>query len=228
MHFVARLMPVAALALLIACKSGSGDPVQPLPDSGTMASGGGYPAGPYGSVVGKTIRNYQFEGYRDPSAGFGSDHVVEFALGDFFNPTADATYGPGELFPEGEPKPLALMINVGATWCAPCQQEARDILPGEYAALKPRGMELLMILAESADPGEVADLVNLDNWVEVFEVNYPSAIDPTRQLADIASPEQFPANVIVDTRDMAIKEVVTGIPKQSFFDKLEQLLEPTE
>jgi hypothetical protein len=218
---------VRAVALVIVasgCTSGSGEPLDPAPGSGSQVIDEEYPAGPYGTVVGDVIENFEFQGYVDASQGLTEDRRVSITLGDFFNPTGMGTHGDDGPFVAGSPKPKALMINVSAVWCGPCKQEAANILPGEYAHYHPLGLELLMVLADSLEVGTPAAFGDLDAWCSTFPVNYPAVIDPEYQLGGSFDTSQYPANFIVDTATMTIVEVVSGIPQDSFFSKLETVL----
>lgn len=215
---------VVPLALVIGCTSGSGDPLEPLADSGIPVVEGDYPEGASGTAVGSLIENFSFKGYVNAREGFGEAFQTDITLGDFYNPTGEGVYGPDALFPEDAPKPKALMINVSAVWCGPCKEEAQTTLPKHYAELSPQGMQLLLVLADSEAVGSPAGFKHLDNWVQAFDVFYPAAIDPSYQLGGSFDQSQFPANFIIDTRDMTIAEVVSGIPGQGFFDKLSELL----
>ncbi len=212
-------------ALLTGCTSGSGDPLDPLPNSGGELVSGEYPEGATGTSVGSLIANFSFDGYvnfRESSEG--SENQSEIKMSDFYNPTGEGTYGPDSIFEEGSPMPKALMINVSAVWCGPCKEEAQTTLPEHYGELNPVGMELLMILADSEAVGTPADFSHLDNWCTAFDVHYPAAIDPSYQLGGSFDQSQFPANFIIDTRNMTIVDVVSGIPGDSFFDKMEEVL----
>ncbi len=216
---------VLALALLgTACTSGSGDPLTPLPHSGREAVEGDYPEGAKGTQVGSVMANFVFQGYRNAREGLGADHQRDITLGDFYNPAGDATYGPDEIYPEGTAKPRALFINVSAVWCGPCKEEAQTTLPKHYAELNPEGMELMMVLADSSAVGSPAEFSDLDNWCTSFDVHYPAVIDPAQQLGGSFDQSQFPANFIIDTRTMQIVEVISGIPGEQFFAKMDEVL----
>ncbi len=213
-----------ALPVVGGCTSGSGEPLEPLPNSGGRVVEGDYPEGTTGTALGSLIENFAFEGYVNARDGLGEQYRSQITLGDFYNPTGDGTYGPDAIRPEGTLKPKALMINVSAVWCGPCKEEAQTTLPKHYKELGPEGMELLMVLADSEAVGSPAGFSHLDNWCTAFDVFYPAAIDPKYQLGGSFDQSQFPANFIVDTRDMTIRDVVSGIPSQGFFDKISELL----
>lgn len=209
---------------LMACTSGVGDPLEPLPNSGGEAVEGDYPEGPKGTTVGSIIDNFVFEGYVNARDGLGESFQRQITLGDFYNPTADGVYGPDELHAEGTPKPLALFINVSAVWCGPCKEEAQTTLPDHYAELNPEGMDILMVLADSAAVGSPAAFNDLDNWCSSFDVHYPAVVDPSQQLGGSFDQSQFPANFIIDTRTMTIIDLVTGIPGDAFWEKMDEVL----
>lgn len=242
-----------AVLLAPACKSGGDEPLAPLPgsvpqtqcDSGEGGGGAGgargsgapaecYPAGPYRVSPGSVIANFALPGYARPAAGIGESHRLACApetapascltLGDFYNPSGDASYQAGDKFPEGEAKPKALLINISAVWCGPCKQEAARVFPGEYAALHPQGLEILVVLVDGENQGEAATWDNLDNWVTSFPVSYAAARDPDYQLGVLFDTSAYPVNVLVDARTMKIEEMVTGLPQEAFWGSVDEVL----
>jgi hypothetical protein len=179
-----------------------------------------YPAGPFGISVGSIIANYQFIGFVNSEDSRSSMQALQLA--DFYNPTGDGQY------PEGSPykgaKPKALLLDIAAVWCGPCQYEAKNVLPGKYKKYKALGGELFMQLADGPDLGVAAEPKHLVSWTTKYKVNYPSAIDPSYKLAALFESDAFPANFIVDTRTMTIVEVVSGVPSDSFWAKFEAIL----
>lgn len=184
-----------------------------------------YPAGPYGIDKQSIIENYKFVGYANSMVSIDALQPIELA--EFYNPTGDATFGPGSVFGEGNPKPKGLVINVGSVWCPPCNQEAATVLPGEYAHYKPLGGEILFQLADGPTPGTPAKLMHLSSWVKKYQVNYPAVLDPSYRLNELFAENAYPANLMVRTSDMRIVEVVAGIPQAGFWSKFDQLLAGT-
>jgi hypothetical protein len=216
-------LAATAVLLLAACTSSSGDPAAPLPGSGSIGDGE-YPDEPYSTTnVGAVMENLTFPGYARPADGIGASAQVAIALADFYNPTGDGVFDVGSPFGEGEPKPRALIINIAGLWCAPCKFEAAEVLPQEYAALQPRGLELIGLLADTATPGEPATFKELDAWVTAFDSPYPSVIDPPYRLAAPFG-QSFPVNYIIDPTTMTIVDVVKGLPQESFWSQVDQLL----
>ena len=222
-----KLRPLSLALLLLAlsaCKSTAGDPVEPVPGSGGETVEGDYPAGPYGTTVGETIQAFCFEGYVNPSEGTGEGFTSTICLNDLYNPTREALHDDESPFPSGTPKPKVIMVNIGAVWCQPCKEEAATILPKEYDEFAPQGMELISVLTDSETPGDPADLDNLDAWVNAFDNDYPTVIDPQYTIGTLIDTTQYPANFLIRASDMAISELVIGKPQDSFFTKLEALL----
>ncbi|MEM9691701.1 MAG: redoxin domain-containing protein [Myxococcota bacterium] len=224
------LLGGAAGATLLGCESGSGD--VPLPISGTgqdfdetcALNDSDVPAG---LSPGNRLDNFSFDGYLNPDrTGIGVRSRVELSLCSFLNETGEEVWDEGFPYPAGSPKPLALFINFAAVWCQPCRFEAAEILPEEYDIFQPRGMELLSILADSAAVGEPATFDDLDDWVSTYTVRYAAVIDPTRALSNQLNNNQFPSNLLIDTRDLTVITNLAGVPEPSFFDPLEQLLLP--
>lgn len=215
---------MALLLATSACVSGSGDPPPPIPGSSGIEPDAGYACEVFGTGVGDCIRPYELPGYVNPQQGIGSDFLQTISLADFYNDGGDELYPADSPFGEGNPKPRALVINVSAVWCGPCQQEAAEVLPAEYAHFKPLGGELLLVLADSENPGEAAGLGHLDIWVSSYQASYPSVIDPKYQLGQLFDQSQFPANFIINTRTMIIDQMVAGVPSGGFWQRLEEIL----
>lgn len=204
-----------------------------------------YVAGPYGVGKGSTIANYKFYGYADAKAD--SSTLITIQLSDFYNPHGnDPGYAPADptkddrLYPIGSPhnsfdsagkeiqakKPRVLLVDVSSSWCPPCQSEAKDVLPGKYAAYFPRGGEFLLQLADGPVVGTAAVRKDLDSWTSKYKVDYPAAIDPSYKLGALFDQDAFPQNFIIDTTTMRITEVVAGAPDAAFWSKFEAMLDP--
>ena len=219
-----RALVAGAALALVGCSSEAHTDEKPPPvaDDG-IANDGNYAPGPYGVVQGKTIANYEFLGFVNPLADSSTLQTIK--LGDFYNPTGSEVFPEGSLYGAGKPKPKALLINVSAVWCGPCQYEADEILPVEYAKYKPLGGEFLLELADGPTPGTAALEKHLSAWTNKYDVDYPSTIDPQYQLGALFEAAAYPGNMIVRTKTMAIVAIVSGAPDQVFWGEFEGLLE---
>ncbi|WP_231511479.1 TlpA family protein disulfide reductase [Chondromyces apiculatus] len=228
-NLVLRAGPVlVGLALLSGC--GGEELAPPFPEgSGQDAVDvSSYPEGPYGINIGSKIANYKFVGYSN--AAVVNDALQEIHLSDFYNPDGNAVYaeeGREAQYGAGVAKPKALLIVVSSVWCGPCNYEADEVLPVKYEKHKPVGGEYLLQLADGPTPGAPAGQEELYRWTRKYDVNYPSAIDPSYKLGALFSADAFPANMIIDTRDMSIVEVVAGSPNASFWKKFEKVIDGT-
>lgn len=223
------LVGVASASLATSCvgpdEGGVPDAFEPedATTTGTTGTTGAlsYPAGPYGVTRGQIIQDYSFSGF--PSPDKNQSDLVPLQLGDFYNPTGDGTFEEGSPHGAGTAKPRALGIVVGAVWCSPCQQEARSVLPDKHALLEPLGGELFFVLADTDKPGVPASKEDLVRWTTTFDTDYPASLDTNYALAAVIRADSFPANILIDTRDMSIVDVVSGVPPESYWASFEAL-----
>jgi hypothetical protein len=204
-------------------EGGEPDPFEPEAATTTTGTSGelSYPLGPYGVARGQIIQNFSFSGF--PAPDENNSDMVPLVLADFFNPTGDGVFPEGSPHGAGTPKPRAIGVVVGAVWCAPCQEEARRVLPEEHARLEPLGGELLFVLADTDKPGVPASKQDLVRWTDTFDSDYPSVLDPAYALGAVIKSDSFPANILVDTRDMSIVDIVSGVPPESYWDEFASL-----
>lgn len=207
-------------ALAIGCedprveKSSNGDIVAPPFPAGQGQSKTPqkpYQPGPYGINKGATIQNFKFSGFHLP--GTNASTLEPLELADFWNPEGNAVYPEGHPF-AGKPMPKALMIDVSAVWCSPCQFESRYILPREHLEFSPRGGEFLLVLGDGGDPGTPPVAQELQNWVTRYKLLFPSVIDPTQKLGALFDQDAFPVNMVIDLKTMKIVEVIAGVPQK--------------
>jgi hypothetical protein len=190
-------------------------------DCSAGACSGEYPTEPKGTSEGQVIENYGFQGFARPAE---ERTVAKICLDAFFNPSGDATYEASAPFPEGEPKPQLLLINVAALWCQPCKEEAATTLPEIDASLGPQGLEILTVLTDSEVAGAPASLVHVGIWADTFPNEFPVVNDPEYQLGALVDTTSYPSNFVIDTSDMRIVRKITGKPDAGFEDQLAALL----
>lgn len=214
----------AALALLaLACSEQAPDQAAPEFPAGSgqpATSPAAYPDGPYGIGVGSTLRNLRLEGFAAPATA--ATDLQGLALADFYNPTGTERFPAGSPYGAATAKPKALLIDLCAAWCSPCQQEARELLPPRRAMYAPAG-EILLALLDSTQPGVPAGKTTLSSWVHQFQVDYPIALDPARLFAAYFVTQAFPSAIVVRTRDMKIVFAHVGLvddPLWAVFEKV--------
>lgn len=207
------LVAIASSLTLAACTNdaanGTGDnPALPTLGNGGQASA--YPSGPYGVKPGSVIANYRFQGFPDSTKSMAM--LEPIALGDFYNPTGKDVFPKGSPYGEGNPKPKALVIDVGSVWCGPCNLEAGTVLPKLRSKYQPQGGEFLDQLVDGAVQGQPAGQKELVAWTRKYKIDYPATIDPSYQLGALFEANTFPGNAIIDTRTMKLCQVISGEP----------------
>lgn len=211
-------------------------PAPAFPDGSGQAAKAkiAYPAGPYGINVGSIAPDFEWLGFQNPA--INKDTMETIRLSDFYNPHADdMTYVPvdpahddrlfqSEHYGVGTPKPRGLSIDVGSVWCGPCNDEAKNVLPGLHAKYKPLGGEFLLQLDESATQGKSATQKDLYNWTKKYTVDFPSTFDPAAKLHELFADAAWPANIMIDTRTMKIVMAVAGEPSPTYWTKFEKVI----
>ena len=114
-----------------------------------------------------------------------------------------------------------VLVNLWATWCAPCRQET-PYLQSVYEENKERG---LMIVGVSVDSPSALDLVN--EFLEEMGVTYDILLDPEMVSTDVFFPIGYPASYLIDgegvVRFTRLGPIVEGDP--AFLETLEQTLQ---
>jgi hypothetical protein len=157
-----------------------------------------YPAGPYGYSQGSVIQNIGFSGKIDPGGASGTADYANMPL----SPITLASF-------HNDPTVKVLFISGVARWCAPCNDEQKNV-PAAQAMYEPKGVRFLEALIEGQQRGTPATEADLNYWAQAHSLHVGIALDPTdavHQYADIAA---FPLNMIVTTSDMKIQFMQTG------------------
>jgi cytochrome c biogenesis protein CcmG/thiol:disulfide interchange protein DsbE len=104
-----------------------------------------------------------------------------------------------------------LVVNLWATWCGPCERE-QPILSAAHADAGPDGPFFLGI-DERDDPGVALE------WIDEYDVGYPSLSDPSGYLAYRFGVPFLPATIIVDA-DGRLRYRVVGEIDRATLDRL--------
>lgn len=163
-----------------------------------------YPAGPYGYVAGTVIQNYKFLGWTNPAAVNYTGDLEPIELADFYDP--DGTKGIKALF-----------INASARWCSVCKAEQADIRT-QKAKYDGQGVIFLETIFEDANqyPSTPTDLAW---WTKTFKIDWVAVLDPNNKLSPFFDTTATPMNMIVDTKTMTVKTLITGAPDASWWGK---------
>ncbi len=222
--------------------TGCSSPTAPAPENqvGSFPDGTGqdsiaqaaYPSdAEWGTVKNAVVPNWAFVGYassQDPNLS----GVQMVKLADFYNPhgyeymackasqASDcATKFPDAVFGENSPwkgqdKPRGLSLGVSAVWCPPCNAEAKNVLPGQYAKFKPLGGHFLIALVDGPQVGVAATFSDVQKWTKKYTVAYSMMTDPDGQLQSMFEP-LLPSNAIIRTSDMRIVTTISGAPAEA-------------
>jgi hypothetical protein len=230
-----RLLPLVIAALLAACVAPEEPPPEAkpqLPDQiAPEFQGGGqistdktipYAAEPYGVGVGSVVPNYEFLGF--PRASLEKSTLKKIMMADFYNPTGTDVWPAGSPYGGGTAKPKALVLDRSAVWCAPCNYEAKNELPGKRLTYGPKGGEFIVFLDDGPTPGTPATQNDILGWVTKYNVDYPAILNPAATLSAIVGVDAYPGHVIVRTRDMKIVKWTAGVPDAAFWTLFDDTL----
>jgi len=200
------LVSMAAAALLtVAC--GTNDPAPPRGsgEGGTDAGGasGDYPPGPYGVSNGSVIQNHSWEGWTEPKeSGYAEDALSTISLKDYYDPDGTKGYN-------------AIVVNAAARWCSVCKIEQKD-LRAQRDQWSSKGVVFIEALFEdvASQPAKPSDLVI---WGNTYQIDWVLVLDPTNQLSAYFDPSSAPMNMIINAHTMEIRDIVTGLPDESWW-----------
>ena len=223
-----RSPSVAAILALLAVAAAACTDVEVAPfpaGQGQKKTAVAYPAGPYGVTQGTVINNFAFSGFYAPATNADPTSLQPINLGDFYNPSGMDAYPASSPYAANAPnglKPTVIVIDIGASWCSPCQHEAQFTLPPQYAMFHPQGAEFLMVLADGPTIGISASGNDLKNWTTKFKTTWPSGVDPDRKFVSMfgTGSSAYPINIMIDARTMKVIDVKQGEADQLFFDEL--------
>lgn len=171
------------------------------------ACGGSEPASPAGADAGFV-------------AGDGSIVVLPVAIRQPAPALIGATLD-GGTFDLGMIKGQVVVLNVWASWCAPCRAEAPAL---EAAWLKFAGEDVQFIGLNTRDSPKSAEA-----FVNRFKVTYPSLIDTDGQLQllfrDTLPPQAIPSTLIIDRQGRVAARALGTVSESSLRALIESLLE---
>ncbi len=181
-------------------------------DAGTVDAGAGpYPSGPYGVSVNRTIQNFTFPGYASAGVGVKINTLPKLNSLDL--------QAMRNLVREDGKRFRFLLLDISAGWCAPCNEEARDLgLYGSKSSLPlnwlNRGGLFMTVLVEGYNQSTHSAPVaaDIETWANQHGVQTTLVIDPMQKLImQGINPSAFPTNLVIDLRTMTIVAAWYGL-----------------
>ena len=128
--------------------------------------------------------------------------LVGIGSGEARRPTFSVVTRDGRTLTQDSLRGRVVLVNVWATWCAPCRVEmpALQQLATSYAA------DGVVVLGLSVDRGPPADV---DAFLAEREITYPVAIVDERTIAAFGGVRGYPTSLLLD-RDGVVRHAVVG------------------
>ncbi|HTR50552.1 MAG TPA: TlpA disulfide reductase family protein [Kofleriaceae bacterium] len=149
-----------------------------------------YPCGPYGYGIGSTVANLELIGPTSAS----DPTPVSRKLSDLVTPGIEA-----------------LMIDVCAVWCGPCNEDQPNLVT-LYDSYQAGGhAQFYTVITQNSQPGGSPVIKDAENWAKTYKVPYPIALDPealTQAYFPIAA---YPEHLVIRTSDMTLVYRSVGI-----------------
>ena len=111
-----------------------------------------------------------------------------------------------------------LIINLWATWCAPCRVEI-PILGELYRELKPRGVEVVGISLDSMKPE------SLEPMVASLKIPYPVYIGSAEEILSKMAVMAVPATFIINSRGKIYRTLIGYHSKDELLAPIKELLD---
>ncbi|PYQ29609.1 MAG: hypothetical protein DMF56_11640 [Acidobacteria bacterium] len=130
-------------------------------------------------------------------------------------PEYSAMWLDGSKFELASKRDKVLLVNVWATWCAPCREEIPE-LQALHDKLKAKNFEVLGVSVDDSS----AELVK--QFVAEQKMTFPVALDPEGKIASILDTGVLPTTVLLDRTGKILWKHYGPIPKND--PELEQTI----
>lgn len=94
-----------------------------------------------------------------------------------------------------------VLLNIWATWCAPCEAEMPSI-QRLHDALQDDGLQVVAVSVDQDDPAVVR------RWIEERDLNFTVLHDRHRRIEQIYQTTGQPESFVIDRRGIIVKKII--------------------
>lgn len=123
----------------------------------------------------------------------------------------------GETFKLSQQKGKVVLLNIWATWCAPCREETPELVD-LYSEYRNQGLEILGVSIDEQGRSVV------DPFLEKYEVNYPVVIDDGAIMDKYGPTMGIPTTYIIDKEGSLRYFAVGAITLKELEPRIQKLL----
>lgn len=116
----------------------------------------------------------------------------------------------------GAQRGKVVVINIFASWCAPCREEAAA-LEQTWQAYQDQGVQFFGIAYKDADSKAQA-------FLDEFGVTYPSALDPSNRTPRTYGVTGVPETFVVDRQGLLVHHFLGAITQDQLSQEIDKAL----
>lgn len=135
---------------------------------------------------------------------------------DLAGPTLD-----GDDFRLGDHLGKVVVLNVWASWCAPCRAEAPEL---EAVWRKVQDDDVLLVGLDTRDTREAALA-----FIEAYDITYPNVVDADGRLQllfkDTLPPQAIPSTLVVDREGRVAARVIGRVTEATLLALIDEVAE---
>lgn len=162
----------------------------------------------------------------DPGTGFvaGDGSIVLLAPDDRVSaPDLEGQTLDGATFRLADYRGKVVVLNVWASWCAPCRAEA-PVLEAAWVDLQDKGVQFVGL--DTRDTIAAAQA-----FVDNYGITYPNVVDTDGQLqllfGDSLPPQAIPSTLVIDPQGRVAGRILGRVSESTLLGLIEPLLTTT-